>query len=206
LLSLTLAGCATLKVRIDHRAEDMQVRKDRDFASSEAARHIAAGDAAALFNQAQDLPWEEERRPALLLASARAIIASGELSDEAQRLYNGAIRQIVATLGAGGIKDHAIRGAKSPLLTSILKLPMSRSVPYHSIVGDRGKGNSPNSTDGVVAYWSSHLEGAASEKIVSSGHGAIENPEGIAEIRRILIESLTQQENQLIAAAKRSPR
>jgi hypothetical protein len=100
LLSLTLAGCATLKVRIDHRAEDMQVREDRDFASSEAARRIAAGDATALFNQAQDLPWADERRLTLLLASARAIIASGELSDEAQRLYNTAIRQIVATLGA----------------------------------------------------------------------------------------------------------
>ena len=58
------------------------------------------------------------------------------------------------------------------------------------IIGDRGKGNSPNSTDGVVPYWSSHLEGAASEKIVPSGHGANENPEGIAEIRRILLEAL----------------
>jgi hypothetical protein len=79
--------------------------------------------------------------------------------------------------------------AKSPLLVTILKLPMSRPVPYHSIIGDRGRGNSPNSTDGVVPYWSSHLEGAASEKIVPSGHGAHENPEGIAEIRRILLEA-----------------
>ena len=72
---------------------------------------------------------------------------------------------------------------------------MSTSIPYHSIIGDRGKGNSPNSTDGVVAYRSSHLDGAASEKIVSSGHGANENPEGIAEIRRILIEAPTQQKS-----------
>ena len=82
--------------------------------------------------------------------------------------------------------------ARSPLLEAILKLPMSKTIPYHSIIGDRGKGNSPNSTDGVVPYWSSHLEGAASEKIVPSGHGANENPEGIAEIRRILIEALGQ--------------
>src|SRR5262249_38580691 len=40
------------------------------------------------------------------------------------------------------------------------------SVPYHSIIGDRGRGDSPNSSDGVVAYWSSHLDGAQSEKIV----------------------------------------
>jgi pimeloyl-ACP methyl ester carboxylesterase len=85
--------------------------------------------------------------------------------------------------------------AKSPLLEAILKLPMSRSVTYHSIIGDRGKGNSPKSTDGVVPYWSSHLEGAASEKIIPSGHGANEHPEGIAEIRRILIEALAQQKS-----------
>ena len=110
-LSFALAGCATLNIRIDHRAEDVQVRKDRDFASSEAARHIAAGDAAALFNQAQELPRTDERRLTLLLASAHAILDSGELSDGAQQLYNGVIRQIVAMLGAGGIKDRAIHDA-----------------------------------------------------------------------------------------------
>ena len=103
-LSFTLAGCATLKVKIDHRAEDLQVRKDR-------AKDIAAGDAAALFNQAQNLPPADEKRLILLLASARAILASGNLSDGAEHLYNGVIRQIVAMLGAGGIKDRAIRGA-----------------------------------------------------------------------------------------------
>jgi len=76
--------------------------------------------------------------------------------------------------------------AKSPLLLSILKLPMSKRVTYHSVIGDQGKGDTPHSTDGVVPYWSSHLPDASSEKIVPSGHGANENPEGIEEIRRIL--------------------
>jgi pimeloyl-ACP methyl ester carboxylesterase len=60
------------------------------------------------------------------------------------------------------------------------------NVPYHSIIGDRGKGDSPNSTDGVVAYWSSHLDGAQSEKIVPGPHGSCELPETIAELDRIL--------------------
>ena len=60
------------------------------------------------------------------------------------------------------------------------------SVPYHSIIGDRGKGDSPNSTDGVVAYWSSHLDGAQSEKIVRGPHGSCELPQTIAELDRIL--------------------
>ena len=76
--------------------------------------------------------------------------------------------------------------AKSPLLLSILKLPMSKSVSYHSVIGDRGKGDTPDSSDGVVPYWSSHLPAAKSEKIVPSGHGANEDPNGIEEIRRIL--------------------
>jgi len=77
--------------------------------------------------------------------------------------------------------------AKSPLLLAILKLPMSERVTTHSIIGDQGKGNTPQSSDGVVPYWSSHLPEASSEKIVPSGHGANEHPEGIDEIRRILL-------------------
>ena len=76
--------------------------------------------------------------------------------------------------------------ARSPLLAAILKLPMRPGVPYHSVVGDRGRGDTPDSSDGVVPYWSSHLKDARSEKIVPSGHGSHENPEGIAELARIL--------------------
>lgn len=80
--------------------------------------------------------------------------------------------------------------ADSPIIEAIRNLPLAHPIPYHSIIGDRGRGDSPNSSDGVVAYWSSHLEGAASEKIVPSDHGANENPEAIMELRRILIENL----------------
>jgi hypothetical protein len=65
-------------------------------------------------------------------------------------------------------------------------LPLAKGVPYHSIIGDRGRGDTPNSSDGVVPYWSSHLGGAKSEKIVPSAHGANQNPESIAEVIRIL--------------------
>jgi pimeloyl-ACP methyl ester carboxylesterase len=68
----------------------------------------------------------------------------------------------------------------------INKIPIRDGITYHTVAGDRGKGDSPNSSDGVVPYWSSHLEGAASEKIVPSGHGSHEHPEGIEEARRIL--------------------
>ena len=60
------------------------------------------------------------------------------------------------------------------------------SVPYHSIIGDRGKGDCPNCSDGVVAYWSSHLDGAKSETIVPGPHGSAELPQTITELDRIL--------------------
>jgi pimeloyl-ACP methyl ester carboxylesterase len=70
---------------------------------------------------------------------------------------------------------------------AINRIPITPGIPYHTIIGDRGKGNSPDSSDGVVPYWSSHMEGGVSEKIVPSGHSAHQNEEAIAEIRRILL-------------------
>jgi len=37
-----------------------------------------------------------------------------------------------------------------------------------------------------VPYWSSHMDGAKSELIVSSGHAAHQNPKAIEEVHRIL--------------------
>ncbi|HZJ14930.1 MAG TPA: alpha/beta fold hydrolase, partial [Chthoniobacteraceae bacterium] len=66
-------------------------------------------------------------------------------------------------------------------------IPITPGIAYHSIIGDRGRGDSPHSSDGVVPYWSSHLDGAKSELIVPSHHSAHQNPQAIAEVRRILL-------------------
>ncbi|MEO5914920.1 MAG: hypothetical protein ABIS50_11850 [Luteolibacter sp.] len=73
----------------------------------------------------------------------------------------------------------------NPLYKSLDEIPIV--VPYHSIIGDRGRGDTPNSSDGVVPYWSSHLEGAQSEVIVPDSHGAYDDPQAIREMRRILL-------------------
>jgi hypothetical protein len=75
---------------------------------------------------------------------------------------------------------------KSRFLNAMNTIPMTPGVPYNTIIGDRGRGDSPNSSDGVVPYWSSHMNGAQSEHIVPSGHGAHQNPQAIAEVLRIL--------------------
>jgi pimeloyl-ACP methyl ester carboxylesterase len=69
---------------------------------------------------------------------------------------------------------------------AVNKLPITPGIPYNSIMGDRGRGDTPNSSDGVVPYWSSHLQGAQSELIVDSDHGAQYNPQAIREVERIL--------------------
>src|SRR4029077_2474937 len=98
----------------------------------------------------------------------------------------------VAAETKGGFHLHGMPNsidALSPASSFVIamnKRPLTSSIPYHQIIGDRGTGNSPNSSDGVVAYWSSHLKGAQSTLIVPSGHPTHKDPEGIEEVRRIL--------------------
>lgn len=81
---------------------------------------------------------------------------------------------------------NSITGLKpsNPALPVVNSVPIK--IPYHSIIGDRGKDHCPNCSDGVVAYWSSHLDGAQSEKIVPGPHGSCQLPQTIAELDRIL--------------------
>src|SRR6266403_6149561 len=75
---------------------------------------------------------------------------------------------------------------KSRFLNAMNTIPITQGARYNTIIGDRGRGDSPNSSDGVVPYWSSHMNGAESECIVPSDHSAHQNPEAIAEVLRIL--------------------
>ena len=75
---------------------------------------------------------------------------------------------------------------KSRFMHAVHEIPMTPGVPYNTIIGDRGRGDSPNSSDGVVPYWSSHLKGAESEHIVPSDHSAHQNPQAIADVLQIL--------------------
>jgi pimeloyl-ACP methyl ester carboxylesterase len=70
-------------------------------------------------------------------------------------------------------------------------IPITPGIPYHVISGDRGKGGNKDKTppvmsDGIVPYWSSHLDGARSDLVVPSNHSAHQHPQAIEEVRRIL--------------------
>lgn len=75
---------------------------------------------------------------------------------------------------------------ENPFLQALSQLAIDKNVPFHSIIGDQGKGGGVNSSDGVVPYSSSHLEGAESELIVPADHSAHMNPLAVQEIKRIL--------------------
>lgn len=87
-----------------------------------------------------------------------------------------------------GKKITAIQSLRpdSPTALALGKAPYKEGVIYHSIIGDRGKGDTPKSSDGIVEYWSSHQEGAASELIVPTGHGSYKSPLATDEMKRIL--------------------
>jgi len=75
---------------------------------------------------------------------------------------------------------------KSRFVNAINTIPICPGVPCHTIIGDRGRGDSPNSSDGVVPYWSSHFPPASSECIVPCDHSAHQDLRTIAEVLKIL--------------------
>ncbi|KLD79002.1 alpha/beta fold hydrolase [Xanthomonas hyacinthi] len=97
-------------------------------------------------------------------------------------------------------KDIAGNGALGKLPTGIdnlsdrddfveaaAHLKISPQVAYHSIIARRdARVPLPQSDDGLVPYWSAHLDGAASETVITSGHSVQETAQAILEIRKLL--------------------
>lgn len=78
-----------------------------------------------------------------------------------------------------------------PFVQAAAGLPISPCVRYHSIIGHPDP-EVPlvKSDDGLVPYWSAHLDGAASDKIVRSTHSVQGTAPAIIEMRRILHEDI----------------
>ena len=76
----------------------------------------------------------------------------------------------------------------APVLTGLSELGLAPGVAAHSIVADHRDPPRAGEGDGLVPYDSAHLDGVASEVLVSSGHLCQGHPAVIAEVRRILAE------------------
>ena len=101
--------------------------------------------------------------------------------------YPGLVTPYYARATASGGPTSLVSITPNPLLDSLASLPIK--VPFHSIIGHIGPITELGSTDGLVDYHSSHLEGAESEKLVPSGHYLMDHPQTVAEIKRILVEN-----------------
>ena len=79
---------------------------------------------------------------------------------------------------------------ESPYLKALLAMKPGPGVHFHSIIGSERPEGKENTTDGVVPYRSSHVDGVKSEVIVQSNHGVQTNPYAIMEVHRILLEHI----------------
>ena len=75
-------------------------------------------------------------------------------------------------------------------IRELSQIPIADGVVVHSIIAVQGDGPIEEGDDGVVKYSSAHIDGAASEKLVRSGHSTQDHPETIQEIKRILFERI----------------
>jgi hypothetical protein len=117
--------------------------------------------------------WLTRLDPMLDRGFSRLAVANAEsMTPEGAAFYKGRF-SAVRTLSS-----------KSTALIAVSQLPIE--VPFHSVIGQRHPGPKEQGSDGVVPYWSSHLDGAQSEVIVRSGHGVFSNPQAVQEVIRIL--------------------
>ena len=92
-----------------------------------------------------------------------------------------------AMLGQGRLDSVSSLSPLQPTLRILASMPFAHTVSVHCIMGNRGlPGPIEDSSDGIVTYKSSHLDGALSECIVPDGHGCYRHPQAVAEVKRIL--------------------
>jgi len=89
---------------------------------------------------------------------------------------------------------------ENPVLIALEKLPIAPGIVYDSIIPNRKAAGQTGGTDGIVPYASAHLDGAATETIIKSGHGCTRNPDAIYEVSRRLFLHLAD-----VDAGNRAP-
>ena len=81
----------------------------------------------------------------------------------------------------------------NPFIEVLIDTPLAPGVTGHSIIAVKDPDTPRDrADDGVVEYTSAHIDGVASEFVVTSGHSCQDNPHTINEVRRILLEHVAQ--------------
>ena len=105
--------------------------------------------------------------------------------------------RLVARNGPAAFREFVRRGLptsidelgwESPTVTGLGELRLADGVVAHSIIADLRDPPRAGGGDGLVSYDSAHLNGVASEALVSAGHLCQAHPAVIREVRRILAD------------------
>jgi pimeloyl-ACP methyl ester carboxylesterase len=104
------------------------------------------------------------------------------MSDDVKKMIGG--KKSFVTSAEGMSPDN-------PVLKALAEIPLAPWVKGHSIIAVKGDGDPKLGNDGVVEYTSAHLDGMESEFIVRSDHSSQLHPLAIDEVRRILVEHVT---------------
>jgi hypothetical protein len=137
------------------------------IATPQRGSYVAGGSLAQLVGRLVRLPLDQVRMFADLLTD------------------NGdALRVSPDNVGIGSV--HGMTPG-SPMIEALASIPVAPPVTAHSIIAVEGDGPVGTGDDGVVKYSSAHIDEAASELVVRSGHSVQANPKTVAEVRRILL-------------------
>jgi hypothetical protein len=99
----------------------------------------------------------------------------------------GAFTPAFARMGNGVLDSLDSLSPGQPVLQILADLPYDHPVVLHTIIGNRGRpGPLSESSDGYVAYRSSHLPEAVSEFLVADDHSLFRHPQTRQEVCRIL--------------------
>jgi hypothetical protein len=110
--------------------------------------------------------------------------------EQLRRLPQEDINPVLRKFYNVGEESTESLSTEHPMFRVLEKHPVR--VPFDSIIatlGPLGARKLEDSTDGLVPYWSSHLDGARSETILPFPHGCLEKPGTVKAINRILKET-----------------
>lgn len=133
------------------------------------------------------------RLPLDITKAVTSTIINNEEVDAIQ-LQNSTIGSLYLQNGPSQLSN------RSTFIKLTKDLTINDHVTYHTIMGDyhgsaeelQGSLVGQNLSDGIVPYDSSHLDGAASETVITGGHNIHENPKTILQLRKILHEHLNK--------------
>jgi pimeloyl-ACP methyl ester carboxylesterase len=130
--------------------------------------------------------WNRNLVRSLITLPAKLVQSSMELFDYMADDVKKALGGKVVITSADSMSPE------NPILKTLAEIPLGPGVRGHSIIAVKGDGDPKLGNDGVVEYSSAHLDGMASEFIVRSGHSSQLNPLAIDEVRRILVEHVSE--------------